>query len=274
MALVFSDMDGTFLADDKSIPERNLEALEYLRSVGCGFVPCTGRIGAGVGARMREHATVTHVVSSNGARVWEKSADGWKSVYAKCLSAEQVLWVMDVLTKFDLLLEVFSAEEIYDSHAGLARVEEFYPSKGMWGYVRSTRTGVDDLRATVLSGIEIDRINVRTRFEDVDAVVATLSSNLELTVVRADVNGIDITVKGVNKGAALRALAELTGTPVEKCMAFGDGGNDIEMLMAAGCGVAMSNAFDKVKACADDVALSCNEAGVGEYIFSHTEFFE
>ena len=45
-------------------------------------------------------------------------------------------------------------------------------------------------------------------------------------------------------------------------VAFGDSENDVEMLQAAGIGVAMANAEESVRAAADRVTLSNNENGV------------
>ena len=45
-------------------------------------------------------------------------------------------------------------------------------------------------------------------------------------------------------------------------MAFGDGGNDMDMLAYAGMGVAMGNAKEKVKACANYVTDSVDDDGV------------
>ena len=53
---------------------------------------------------------------------------------------------------------------------------------------------------------------------------------------------------------------------VEESIAFGDGGNDVDMLLAAGIGVAMGNASDKVKAAADEVCGSVEEDGVYHYL--------
>lgn len=47
-------------------------------------------------------------------------------------------------------------------------------------------------------------------------------------------------------------------------MAFGDGENDIPMLVKAGVGVAVANAKDNVKAAADYIAPSVDEDGVAE----------
>ena len=49
---------------------------------------------------------------------------------------------------------------------------------------------------------------------------------------------------------------------MEECMAFGDGGNDMSMLEAAAIGVAMGNAEDRVKACADYVTDRIENDGI------------
>ncbi|EQB45341.1 hypothetical protein CGLO_15800 [Colletotrichum gloeosporioides Cg-14] len=54
-------------------------------------------------------------------------------------------------------------------------------------------------------------------------------------------------------GNAVKLLAKELGIPREEVMAIGDNGNDVSMLEFAGCGVAMGNAIDDVKAVADVV---------------------
>lgn len=53
------------------------------------------------------------------------------------------------------------------------------------------------------------------------------------------------------KGNALLFLCDYLKIPVSDTYAAGDAENDISMLDAAGCGIAMKNATDKVKAHAD-----------------------
>lgn len=66
----------------------------------------------------------------------------------------------------------------------------------------------------------------------------------------------DITCKGVNKAAGIETMARHFGINRVDTIAFGDGGNDIPMLRAAGIGVAMGNASDEVKANADLVTAA------------------
>jgi len=72
----------------------------------------------------------------------------------------------------------------------------------------------------------------------------------------------DITVKGADKGSALLKLAAHIGLEPSECIAFGDGGNDISMIRAAGVGVAMGNAGDDVKQAANFVTTHIDEDGI------------
>ena len=71
----------------------------------------------------------------------------------------------------------------------------------------------------------------------------------------------------VSKGEALKKLCEIMGVDVCATVAFGDGENDVELLKAAGLGVAMENAVEKAKKAADIVTLSNDMSGVVKIIY-------
>ena len=64
----------------------------------------------------------------------------------------------------------------------------------------------------------------------------------------------------------LLALAEKFGVMPSETMSFGDSGNDISMIEAAGVGVVMDNARDEIKAHADLIAPSNQDEGVAQII--------
>lgn len=64
------------------------------------------------------------------------------------------------------------------------------------------------------------------------------------------------------KPVGLQKTLERYGIRQEESMAFGDGGNDIDMLRYAGIGVAMGNATDDVKQAADYVTSDVDAEGV------------
>lgn len=66
------------------------------------------------------------------------------------------------------------------------------------------------------------------------------------------------------KPEGVSRMLEKFGIGREECMAFGDGGNDMTMLQYAGIGVAMGNASDRVKACADYVTDDISRDGLAK----------
>lgn len=103
--------------------------------------------------------------------------------------------------------------------------------------------------------------------ESVLAAVNELGEGFE-TVVQDNpvpdqprING-ETMAKGVDKGLAVRQVCNYFGVSVEDSIAFGDSGNDLPMLKAAGTAVVMGNAAPSVKAFADVVCESCAEDGI------------
>lgn len=76
----------------------------------------------------------------------------------------------------------------------------------------------------------------------------------------------DCVAHGTNKASGIDFMLEHWGIGLEDAMAFGDGGNDKEMLQHVGMGVAMGNAADDVKAVADFVTTSVDEDGIANVL--------
>src|SRR5699024_8957907 len=72
-----------------------------------------------------------------------------------------------------------------------------------------------------------------------------------------------------SKGVAIEKVLDYYQIPVSEAIAFGDGGNDIEMLKTVGHGVAMGNATDDVKEIADDICGSVQDDGIFTYCKKH-----
>lgn len=73
---------------------------------------------------------------------------------------------------------------------------------------------------------------------------------------------IDLIVPGCHKASGLKRLVERWGISLKQCVAFGDGGNDIEMLQYCKYSYAMKNAPEHVKNAARYVCPTNDEDGV------------
>lgn len=74
--------------------------------------------------------------------------------------------------------------------------------------------------------------------------------------------GADIVDKNTSKAVGIQALLTHYNLEWKDVIAFGDSMNDMEMIEAAGCGVAMGNAIEPLKQAADFVTRAVDEDGI------------
>ena len=72
----------------------------------------------------------------------------------------------------------------------------------------------------------------------------------------------DINPAHVSKATGLETVCRLSGVHMRDTIAFGDDRNDLELIQAAGIGVAMGNSIPAVKDAADYVTTTSEELGV------------
>jgi hypothetical protein len=70
----------------------------------------------------------------------------------------------------------------------------------------------------------------------------------------------------VTKGSGLAFVGAMLGLDLDRVVAFGDGENDVELLDAAGFGVAVEGAHPRLQAIADATCPGPGEQGVATVI--------
>jgi Cof subfamily protein (haloacid dehalogenase superfamily) len=116
--------------------------------------------------------------------------------------------------------------------------------------------------------VEPSKIMLISRPEVADEALLPIERSIQSisTVTFSKRNYLEILPVGVNKAKAVAALAQFLGVDLSEVAAIGDGLNDLEMLSEAGFAIAMGNASDRVKAAADLIVGSNNEAGVAQAV--------
>jgi len=95
---------------------------------------------------------------------------------------------------------------------------------------------------------------------------AVRASGLAVHAVQSEPHYLEVLPPGVSKGAALGPLLAALGVAAEEVIAVGDNWNDLEMIEAAGLGVAMGHAPAGVRARADHVCGTSEEEGFREVV--------
>ena len=88
----------------------------------------------------------------------------------------------------------------------------------------------------------------------------------QASIVQAVREVLEILPLGTTKGAGVRSALDFLGIAPEETLALGDGENDIEMVQQAGIGVAVGNAYHRLKDYADAVVATNQDDGASEAI--------
>lgn len=263
---VFVDLDDTFLAPDKSIPQPNMQLMDLLAERGIELVPCTGRHVMGVPEPMRTHPCVRHIVASNGGIVFDRASG--EDIRLAPIARETVEWLYRRLSPLPLVFDAFADGKAYSEMARRHIYDKVDVPEGLRTYLKEGRTFMDARIPDLLDHIgPVTKLSLFfTCAEDAAAISAAVDEAGGLIMVQTSAACYEITDAAATKGAALVWLAEHEGWRIAQTVAFGDNNNDVSMIEAAGDGVVMENGEAHVKALADHIAPPAVEGGVALYL--------
>lgn len=263
---VFVDLDDTFLAPDKSIPEPNLALMDRLAELGIELVPCTGRHVGGVPERMRTHPCVRHVVASNGGIVADLQTGANLRVVA--IPQADIVSLYRDLACERVIVDAFADGHAYTERARFSLFDEIDVPEGLRAYLKAGRTQVDLTIPELLSQVgPVTKLSIFFVGERAArACREGIARHPNLYYVQTSAANYETMDVHATKGSALVWLAEHMGWGVDRTIAFGDNNNDVTMIRAAGDGVVMENGEPQVKALADHIAPPAWEGGVARYL--------
>lgn len=257
--LVFLDIDGTILPYGKEMTPRVKRALLQAKENGHCLCICSGRAYSEIPERMKGF---DGVISAAGACIMWKG----KILLAEYFSAQETEDVARLLEE---------ANAIYIMEG----LEHLYMKKDMRERIMGTLKQSDEKERRTLSYFgdtlpcaslrEMTKVHKCSYFYAEKAGdwfrerLAPWNMNVSaFSQAETRGNSGEITKTPFHKGAAVRYLSEYLDIPIEDTIAIGDSENDLEMLKAAGVGIAMGNSYDHVKEAADDITKSVYEDGV------------
>ena len=282
VSAVFADLDGTWLATDKSVPPANDLALDRLLAAGGTFVPCTGRNASMVPGEVLRHPSCRLAIAANGAAAYEVIRDGMprlgRRLFSVPLGCERTLALYERLRDLDVTFDLFVGEEVYVERRRFAKILGFGIEPHTLRYMLAGRTQLDLTvpqiveRTCAEGGEPLMRV---TSFwhdpADRDRILAAVAEDPTLVIVSSWKGGFEISDARATKGNALAWACDWLGVAREGTVAFGDSGNDASMLAAAGLGVAMANGTDEARVAADDVCGTNDGGGAGTYLMGLLE---
>ncbi|NCB62357.1 MAG: Cof-type HAD-IIB family hydrolase [Clostridia bacterium] len=259
--LIALDVDGTLLTPQGTVSPETVKAVGEARARGVHVALCTGRsapeaawfsklTGCGGRAVCLGGAAIADVETYAHLRQWD-------------MPRETALAALDLVEPLPLALMVFSGEINLMNTAS----DRYFTANYPYDCYHDHKTVVENVAAWVReTGKPITKIYGVGDSALFAEILPKLRAMPGVELTSSGKENFEVMPLGVDKGAALRVLAEEWGVAMEETAAVGDSDNDLAALAAVGYPVAMGNATAQVKARAKWVTASNAEDGVAKAI--------
>lgn len=254
------DLDDTLLRSDGSISPYTVDVLTRAHQQGILILPASGRT---IGSMHRAVPPILHLASAlascNGSEVW--SPDG--------------TLLMQELLPVPLAHEVAAfADERGVYCQTYATDRFFYTVDNHWAASYARLTSLEGECVGDLTRFIRQPVTKLLMMDEPERVASLLTEARALFEGRASFTCskpyfLECNPLRATKANALRWCASHFGFTMDELVAFGDSLNDVSMLEAAGCGIAVANARDDVKALGFPLCRANDEDGVAHYIEDH-----
>ena len=253
--LLALDVDGTLLDPDHALSPRVAEAIRTATRRGVTVCLATGKLLASTRSLLAELQLGGQHITCNGAALMD-AATG-QPVIAWPLKRAQLDLALAAIRALapETPIAWYTTDTIYaDAPPGLLDATLAAYHEPPLRHVARLDHSLPPPLKLLMTGDQQRLLHLR------DALRERIGS--VVTVVRTTSDFVEVMAPGVDKGAALRALAQRLGVAREEIVAIGDGENDIPLLAAAGRGIAMGNAMPALRQRAAYHTLSNAEDGV------------
>lgn len=250
---IFFDIDGTLIDCMKGISEITPKVKEVINRVkenGDYAFIATGRPYALLYENLLDFGFDGFILA-NGAHVIVNN----ETIYSEPIDKEFIKKLVREFEKSNLqyILQGETYSYLKDS------CNEFYDYYDRIGVSRQYFRGkfnIDD--------IDVHKLEVLCPNDDaVDLCISLIKSNPECDYFSSvNKKAVEVYLKKNTKGTAILKVLDYLDIKLENTYAFGDGKNDIEMLLTVSCGIAMGNAHDEVKKYANKITDSIHNDGV------------
>lgn len=242
--VVFFDLDGTLLNEQKNIEPEVAQALTQLKANGYLRVIASGRHESEL-KHSQEQAGIRSFIALNGGYV---EYDG-QPIYKAQIDKNVVAKVVETATNLNDSVSFFSGH-----HKGRTEVTE--TMKQAFAY---SKTPMPEFDPEFYEKYPVYMLLIFTEQNDKYFMGPYAD---DLTFYRNTPYSIDTVFKGVSKAQGIQKLLQAMNLEHVPTYAFGDGNNDLPMLNLVDHPIAMGNGIDTVKAQAEYITETNEHGGI------------
>lgn len=262
------DLDGTLFAGGTNVSAENDRAMRDLADRGIVFVINTGRTYTEIPEAVRNHPAVCYIICSNGAAIYDKK-NGTRTPL--CMTKDTSNRVLDILFDYDVSVSLRREGVCYvdpkahnDAHyaehrASAAWREFFYAASVPRPHFGEFCREADEVEMTcAFFASDKERTEAAERLSHLEGV----------QLASTDPANLEVFSSCAGKGSALLHLAGMLGMTAADAVAVGDTANDSDMILKAGLGLAVGNAWPELKKQANAI-ICTNKEHIVPYIAEH-----
>ena len=252
------DLDGTLFDKNKNVSIENRKAIDLAKKNGCHVVISTGRPYPGIKDLLKDlnlNEQGDFVICYNGSKIINAYTEEY--IFVNTMTGKSVKELYAESKRLGVNFHAFRLNEelITDEYNPYTDVEMNINHIGCTLVDFNKDVKDDDLflKCMMVSSEE----NINRSMEEINPIYPNTYS-----MVRSAKIFLEFLTDGIDKGSGLEFLKNHFNLNEDETMAIGDAGNDLAMIEKAHIGVAMSNAFPKIKEVADFITTSNEESGV------------
>ena len=256
--LVAFDLDGTLIGRDMTVRPRVIAAIEKMREAGVAGAIATGRMYRNAVPFAQGLGFSAPVICYQGAAIVDPGDD-------------RILREHPLAN--DAAMDVVRAAHEWGAYVQLYRDDGYYcEDEDRWAKIYERVSGVRPIVVPSLEEAFAGRSSTKAVLvvdpADAERYVAMLRERLgdRAYVTRSYPEFVEIMDPAVDKGDALRWIADRMGIAMDQVAAIGDAWNDEPLLTAAGFGIAMGSAPQALRDIADATVGDLEHDGVAEAI--------
>ncbi|MGN0772310.1 MAG: Cof-type HAD-IIB family hydrolase [Candidatus Ventricola sp.] len=250
--IIFFDIDGTLIdMERKRVTERTLDALRRLRARGIRICLATGR--SPITLPRFEGVTFDALLTFNGSYCYDQA----RTIFSQPIPPQDVRRILSNAAAMGRPVCAATRDRLA-ANGRDADLVDYFAIAGLEVPV------AQDFEAVCRQ--DVFQFMAGSRAEEYAALMDGVSgAKIAAWWDRA----VDVIPAAGGKGTGIEKTLAYFGLGRAQAMAFGDGGNDLEMFGAVGMGVAMENASAALKAAAGDLCGPAARDGVCHYLEAH-----
>ena len=255
--LIAIDLDGTLYNDNIIITQKTINALMKAQEMGIRIAISSGRPLPGLfhardTLKLQKHHGM--LVSYNGGKVVDTTTH--EILYENTIPLELCIKILEHIKKYPVHPMIDDGKVLYVENKNAYRVHEEYTNNSMdCVEIPSLIDFLDFPLVKILTSVDPVKLS-----EVLKVIGEPFKGKVDF--IQTAPFYIEAVPVGTSKASGLTKVCKKLHISPDEIIAFGDAANDLEMVQFAGYGVAMGNACDELKACANEVTLSNNEDGI------------